>query len=303
MDRAIGVEGLHKWYGELHALKGIDLTVKEGEFFGLLGPNGAGKSTLINTLAGLVKASRGNAYVKSYDVVKDYRHARQSIGVVPQETVQDVFFNVRDLLRIQAGYYGLGRENWLWIEELLTILGLKDKADSYMRALSGGMKRRVMIAQAMVHKPPILILDEPTAGVDVQLRLTLWDFIQKLHARGHTIILTTHYLEEAEALCDRVAIIDKGEVAALDTKEALLAQHAKKHYRVTVRKPPTNLYEGMPLPIEEETDELLVYKFEESAEGFADGLSVIKEQGLDIMDIQVVEPSLEQVFKELTREA
>lgn len=303
MDRAIGVEGLHKWYGELHALKGIDLTVKEGEFFGLLGPNGAGKSTLINTLAGLVKASRGNAYVKSYDVVKDYRHARQSIGVVPQETVQDVFFNVRDLLRIQAGYYGLGRENWPWIEELLTILGLKDKADSYMRALSGGMKRRVMIAQAMVHKPPILILDEPTAGVDVQLRLTLWDFIQKLHARGHTIILTTHYLEEAEALCDRVAIIDKGEIAALDTKEALLAQHAKKHYRVTVHKPPTNLYEGMPLLIEEETDELLVYKFEESAEGFADGLSMIKEQGLDIMDIQVVEPSLEQVFKELTREA
>ncbi len=302
MDVAIRVEGLHKNYGSFQALKGIDLEVKKGEFFGLLGPNGAGKSTLINILAGLTRASQGQAFVQQYDVVKEYRQARQNIGVVPQETVQDVFFNVRDLLRIQSGYYGLGRKNQAWIDELLTILGLEDKANAFMRTLSGGMKRRVMIAQAMVHQPPILILDEPTAGVDVQLRMALWDFIKNLHSRGHTIILTTHYLEEAEALCDRVAIIDKGKIAALDTKDALLAQHAKKHYRVTVGKSSKGSIDALPQPIEE-TEALLVYSFDESAEGFVQGLSIIKEQGLEILDIQILEPSLEQVFNEITRQS
>ncbi|TEA77918.1 ABC transporter ATP-binding protein [Allopusillimonas ginsengisoli] len=205
------------------ALDDVSFTVDHGEFFGLLGPNGAGKTTLISILAGLVSASAGTARVCGHDVQGDFRQARRSLGVVPQEIVYDPFFTVRETLRIQSGYFGL-RNNDDWIDEILLNLGLSDKSDANMRALSGGMKRRVLVAQALVHRPPVIILDEPTAGVDVDLRRTLWDFISRLNKEGHTILLTTHYLEEAEALCGRIAMLKGGRIAALDTMQALLAR-------------------------------------------------------------------------------
>ncbi|WP_417252198.1 ABC transporter ATP-binding protein [Castellaniella sp.] len=205
------------------ALTDVNLSVDHGEFFGLLGPNGAGKTTLISILAGLAHATRGTARVCGYDVVQDFRKARQSLGVVPQEIVYDPFFTIRETLRLQSGYFGL-RNNDNWIDEILENLGLLDKAETNMRALSGGMKRRVLVAQALVHRPPVIILDEPTAGVDVDLRRTLWDFITRLNQAGHTILLTTHYLEEAEALCGRVAMLKAGHIVALDTTQALMAR-------------------------------------------------------------------------------
>jgi ABC-2 type transport system ATP-binding protein len=222
MKPAISIAGVEKHYGGIHALRGVDLEIQQGEFFGLLGPNGAGKSTLINIIAGLTKADAGSVAVLGHDVVSSYRQSRRSLGVVPQELVFDPFFTVREILRIQAGYFGLGRENNLWIEELLAALKLNDKADANMRTLSGGMKRRVLVAQALAHQPKVVVLDEPTAGVDVELRKSLWEFIKGLHKKGHTIVLTTHYLEEAEALCDRIAILNHGEIIALDTKDGLL---------------------------------------------------------------------------------
>ncbi|NYT68313.1 ABC transporter ATP-binding protein [Pusillimonas noertemannii] len=205
------------------ALNDVSLTVEHGEFFGLLGPNGAGKTTMISILAGLAQASSGSASVCGYDVVSQYKQARRSLGVVPQELVYDPFFTVRETLRLQSGYFGL-RNNDDWIDEILANLGLADKAENNMRALSGGMKRRVLVAQALVHRPPVIILDEPTAGVDVDLRRTLWEFISRLNKEGHTILLTTHYLEEAEALCGRIAMLKSGRVVALDTTQSLLAR-------------------------------------------------------------------------------
>lgn len=205
------------------ALRDVSLAIEHGEFFGLLGPNGAGKTSLISILAGLSHATRGSARVCGYDVVEDFRRARQSLGVVPQEIVYDPFFTVRETLRLQSGYFGL-RNNDDWIDEILDNLGLLDKADTNMRELSGGMKRRVLVAQALVHRPPVIILDEPTAGVDVDLRRTLWDFITRLNQAGHTILLTTHYLEEAESLCGRVAMLKSGQIVALDTTQALMAR-------------------------------------------------------------------------------
>lgn len=205
------------------ALSDVSFSVDHGEFFGLLGPNGAGKTTLISILAGLASASSGRAQVCGHDVVTDFRQSRRSLGVVPQEIVYDPFFTVRETLRIQSGYFGL-RKNDDWIDEILSNLGLSDKADTNMRALSGGMKRRVLVAQALVHRPPVIILDEPTAGVDVDLRRTLWEFIARLNREGHTILLTTHYLEEAEALCGRIAMLKAGRIVALDTTQALLAR-------------------------------------------------------------------------------
>lgn len=205
------------------ALRDVSLTIEHGEFFGLLGPNGAGKTSLISILAGLSHATQGSARVCGYDVVDDFRRARQSLGVVPQEIVYDPFFTVRETLRLQSGYFGL-RNNDDWIDEILDNLGLLNKAETNMRELSGGMKRRVLVAQALVHRPPVIILDEPTAGVDVDLRRTLWDFITRLNQAGHTILLTTHYLEEAESLCGRVAMLKAGQVVALDTTQALMAR-------------------------------------------------------------------------------
>jgi len=205
------------------ALSDVSLTIEHGEFFGLLGPNGAGKTTLISVLAGLARATQGRVAVCGYDVESQYALARRSLGVVPQELVFDPFFTVRETLRIQSGYFGL-RSNDAWIDEILANLGLSDKADTNMRALSGGMKRRVLVAQALVHRPPVIVLDEPTAGVDVDLRRSLWEFIARLNQLGHTVLLTTHYLEEAEALCGRIAMLKAGRIIALDRTENLIRQ-------------------------------------------------------------------------------
>ena len=206
------------------ALNDVSFDVKEGEFFGLLGPNGAGKTTLISVLAGLVRPSAGGAKGMGYDVQQQFRQARQSLGVVPQELVYDPFFTVRETLRLQSGYFGL-RNNDDWIDEILFNLGLTDKSEENMRALSGGMKRRVLVAQALVHCPPVIILDEPTAGVDVDLRRGLWELISRLNKKGHTILLTTHYLEEAESMCDRLAFLKHGNLIALDKTEAIMAHY------------------------------------------------------------------------------
>ena len=222
---AIEIRNVKKSYKDLYALKGISLTIEEGEFFGLLGPNGAGKTTLISILAGLARADEGVVRVLGHDVVSDFRMARRSLGVVPQELVFDPFFSVRETLRLQSGYYGLKR-NDAWIDEVMENLDLTAKADVNMRALSGGMKRRVLVAQALVHRPPVIVLDEPTAGVDVELRQTLWKFISRLNGEGHTIVLTTHYLEEAEALCTRIAMLRRGTVVALEQTSALLRRFA-----------------------------------------------------------------------------
>ena len=225
MTFAIQVNQLVKQYPKLTALNQVNFEVKQGEFFGLLGPNGAGKTTLISILAGLARATSGTAQVMGFDVQKDYQQARRALGVVPQELSFDPFFTARETLQWQSGYFGI-KNNRVWIDELLEHLGLTDKADVNMRALSGGMKRRVLVAQALVHRPKVIILDEPTAGVDVELRQSLWTFISRLHREGHTIVLTTHYLEEAEQLCERIAILKKGELVALDRTSTLLQQLA-----------------------------------------------------------------------------
>ncbi len=225
MSCAVSLVDVVKRFGQLTALGGVSLDIARGEFFGLLGPNGAGKTTLISCLAGLLRADSGSLTVLGQDVIRDYREARRLLGVVPQELVFDPFFTVRETLRIQSGYFGI-RKNDDWIDEILSNLDLAGKAEVNMRRLSGGMKRRVLVAQALVHKPPVIVLDEPTAGVDVELRQGLWQFVRRLNGEGHTIILTTHYLEEAEALCGRIAFMKQGRVVALDTPARLRDQHA-----------------------------------------------------------------------------
>ena len=220
---AIALQSITKRYGDFEALRGVNLEIAQGEFFGLLGPNGAGKTSLISIIAGLNRPTSGQARVMGHDVVTDYRAARRALGVVPQELVFDPFFTVRETLRLTSGYYGL-RHNDDWIDEILDQLQLSMKANTNMRALSGGMKRRVLVAQALVHRPPVIVLDEPTAGVDVELRQTLWKFIGRLNQAGHTIVLTTHYLEEAQALCGRIAMLKSGQVVALDHTARLLGR-------------------------------------------------------------------------------
>jgi ABC-2 type transport system ATP-binding protein len=241
---AISFQNVTKTYrgsrGSVHALDDVSFDIEPGEFFGLLGPNGAGKTTLISILAGLTRASSGRVTVHGHDVVGDYAAARFSLGIVPQELVFDPFFTVREALRIQSGYFGVRddkRANDAWIDELLANLGLADKAEANMRQLSGGMKRRVLVAQALVHRPPVIVLDEPTAGVDVELRQTLWQFIARLNKEGHTVLLTTHYLEEAEALCGRLAMLKLGRVVALDRTSALLAGRASTMLRFKMDTP------------------------------------------------------------------
>ncbi|HEU5437549.1 MAG TPA: ABC transporter ATP-binding protein [Telluria sp.] len=221
MTAAIQINQVEKSYKALKALGGVSLTIEQGEFFGLLGPNGAGKTTLISTIAGLIRPDAGNIAIHGHDVVTDFRNARKNLGVVPQELVFDPFFTVRETLRLQSGYFGL-KNNDKWIDEVMENLDLTGKADANMRALSGGMKRRVLVAQALVHKPPVIVLDEPTAGVDVELRQGLWKFISRLNREGHTVVLTTHYLEEAQAMCNRVAMLRGGKVVALDTMKSLI---------------------------------------------------------------------------------
>jgi ABC-2 type transport system ATP-binding protein len=228
---AIEICGVSKAFESVRALIDISLDIPEGEFFALLGPNGAGKTTLISILAGLARADAGTLRVMGHDVVTDYRGARRSLGVVPQELVFDPFFTVRETLQFQSGYFGLSR-NDDWIDEVMAKLDLTNRADFNMRALSGGMKRRVLVAQALVHKPPVIILDEPTAGVDVELRQALWQFIRQLNGDGHTIVLTTHYLDEAEALCSRVGMLKQGKLVALDSTQNLLKASTGAHLRL-----------------------------------------------------------------------
>jgi ABC-2 type transport system ATP-binding protein len=294
---AISFQSVSKTYttgrGSFRALDGVGFDIEEGEFFGLLGPNGAGKTTLISILAGLVRATSGSVLVRGHDVQKDYAQARRQLGVVPQELVFDPFFTVREALRIQSGYFGV-RDNDDWIDELLSSLGLADKATSNMRQLSGGMKRRVLVAQALVHKPPVIVLDEPTAGVDVELRQTLWQFVARLNKEGSTVLLTTHYLEEAEALCSRIAMLKQGRVIALDRTSELLksaasnvlrfktdamlpwaiAQHARITGRI-VQLPAQNAHEVEQL------------------------LAAIREAGVAVEDVEMRKADLEDVFIDL----
>lgn len=301
---AIDIAGLHKHFRHVHALRGINLSVHAGEFFGLLGPNGAGKSTLINILAGLTRADAGHARVCGHDVVADYRQARRALGVVPQEIVFDPFFTVREVLAIQAGYFGLkDAENARWREELLATLMLADKADANMRALSGGMKRRVLIAQALVHRPQVVILDEPTAGVDVELRSSLWAFVRRLHAEGHTIVLTTHYLEEAEALCDRIAIMRDGQVVALDTKQALLGRALRKTLCITTADPIQSLPDTLQLKVRKQVGNTLELSLQKGTDSIPEVLETLRAAGHVVTDLATEQADLEEVFLELTQRA
>ena len=299
VNQVIDIKGLRKNYGPLAAVSGIDLHVSSGEIFALLGPNGAGKSTLINILAGLAKPSSGSIKVTGYDVIQDYQYARRSLGIVPQELVFDPFFNVREMLQFQAGYFGKGRENDDWIDEVIEGLDLKDKANTNMRMLSGGMKRRALIAQALVHKPPVIVLDEPTAGVDVELRKRLWQFIKKLNQKGHTIVLTTHYLEEAETLCSRIAMMDQGKVVALDKTKNLLKRFSAKNLNLRLdlkgKKIPASIQNLM----QNLDHHSISFLIEEIAEvEFIIG--ELKKTKIKILDMELTNSDLENVFLKLT---
>ena len=276
--------------GSLLALDQVSLTIEEGEFFGLLGPNGAGKTTLISVLAGLTRATSGQVRVLGHDVQKDFAQARRSLGVVPQELVFDPFFNVRELLRIQSGYFGI-QNNADWIDELLHSLGLADKANANMRQLSGGMKRRVLVAQALVHKPPVIVLDEPTAGVDVELRQTLWQFIARLNREGHTVLLTTHYLEEAEALCGRIAMLKTGRIVALDKTSDLLkaASSSVLRFKVDAELPPALAQQARI------TGRIVQFPAHDALE-VERYLAAVRQAGLVAHDVEIRKADLEDVF-------
>jgi ABC-2 type transport system ATP-binding protein len=292
---ALRFENVTKTYrgGQVKALGGVSFDIAQGEFFGLLGPNGAGKTTLISILAGLSRASGGSVSVHGHDVVDDYAAARRALGVVPQELVFDPFFSVRETLRIQSGYFGV-RNNDAWIDELLVNLGLADKANANMRQLSGGMKRRVLVAQALVHRPPVIVLDEPTAGVDVELRQTLWQFVARLNREGHTVLLTTHYLEEAEALCGRIAMLKQGRIVALDRTSALLAGTASTMLRF-------KLDTVLPAALADRariTGRIVQIKAHDAAEVEAI-LATLRGAGCQIEDLEIGRADLEDVFLEI----
>ena len=295
MSPAISISGACKRFGALRAVDGVDLEIAEGEFFGLLGPNGAGKTTLINLLSGLARPDGGTLRVMGHDVLKDYREARRSMGVVPQELVFDPFFTVREALEIQSGYFGI-RDNSAWISEILERLGLSPKADTNMRALSGGMKRRVLVAQALVHKPPVIILDEPTAGVDVELRQTLWEFVKSLNAAGHTIVLTTHYLEEAETLCNRIAMLKAGRIVALDTTRNLLKSCGTRALRLRIE--PDRLPEALRARRVSAEPGCHALKFDDFSE-IETILRLLRESGVAVTDLSLPQPDLESVFVDI----
>ena len=279
--------------GTLRALDGVSFDIEAGEFFGLLGPNGAGKTTLISILAGLVRASEGTVRVMGHEVVGDYAAARRSLGIVPQELVFDPFFSVRETLRIQSGYFGV-KHNEAWITELLENLGLADKAGANMRQLSGGMKRRVLVAQALVHRPPVIVLDEPTAGVDVELRQTLWQFVSRLNREGHTVLLTTHYLEEAEALCHRIGMLKQGRLVALDRTSALLAGTASTMLRFKTD-------DALPDAVAAHarvTGRIVQVTAHDAAEVEA-VLATLRGAGVRIEDLEIGRADLEDVFLEI----
>jgi ABC-2 type transport system ATP-binding protein len=283
--------------GPLRALDNVRFEIQQGEFFGLLGPNGAGKTTLISILAGLTRASSGQVRVMGHDVVADYAAARLALGIVPQELVFDPFFSVRETLRIQSGYFGL-HHNDAWISQLLEELGLADKAGANMRQLSGGMKRRVLVAQALVHRPPVIVLDEPTAGVDVELRQTLWQFIARLNREGHTVLLTTHYLEEAEALCSRIAMLKQGRVVALDRTANLLAGTASTMLRFKTDQPLPAALAGQART----TGRIVQLKAHDAAE-VETLLAALRAAEVRVEDLEIGRADLEDVFLEIMQGA
>ena len=290
---AIDIKHVSKHYGALCALADINLTIQTGEFFALLGPNGAGKTTLINVIAGLALANKGTVSVMGHDVINQYPKARQNLGVVPQELVFDPFFTVRETLVIQSGYYGI-KNNSAWIDEIIHHLSLDDKANQNMRTLSGGMKRRVLVAQALVHKPPVIILDEPTAGVDVELRQSLWDFIQQLNQDGHTILLTTHYLQEAEALCNRVAILKQGRMVALDSMQNLIGSVAVGYIlrlKLSVSILPTAL-QKLQICYNKGLHDLKIDDYDQ----IESVLEILRHADIKVVEMQLLHPDLEEVF-------
>ena len=305
-DFAIEARGLEKTYrGDKknppkQALKGIDLLVPRGAFFALLGPNGAGKSTFINILAGLVVKTGGSAAIWGFDVEREPRNARGAIGIVPQEISMDPFFNPFETLEIHAGYYGVPKEQRT-TEDILKAVGLWDKKDAYVRALSGGMKRRLLVAKALVHNPPVLVLDEPTAGVDVELRRQLWEHVRTLHARGVTIVLTTHYLEEAQELCDTIAIINEGEVIALEPTGQILK---RLDHRTLVIHGETDLsavpaqFAGLDVALR--ADNALAITYRSGEQRVEDLLDRARSSGIAIKDLAMEAPDLEDVFVALT---
>ena len=276
--------------GTFKALDDVSFDIQEGEFFGLLGPNGAGKTTLISILAGLLQASSGRIQVQGMDVQTQSAQVRQRLGVVPQELEFDPFFTVREALRFQAGYFGINN-NGAWLDELLECLGLADKANHNMRQLSGGMKRRVLVAQALAHKPPVIVLDEPTAGVDVELRQTLWQFIARLNREGHTVLLTTHYLEEAEALCSRIAMLKQGRVVALDDTSTLLKNASSNVLRF-------KLDEQLPPELAAQariTGRIVQFPANDAAQ-IEHYLAAVRSAGLVAQDVEIRKADLEDVF-------
>ena len=299
---AIRISGLGKTYaGGKRALDGVSLEVGRGQFFGLLGPNGAGKSTLINILAGLVTKSEGTAEIWGFDIDAHPRNAKLSIGVVPQEILFDPFFTPREALEIQAGLYGI-RAAERQTDALLAAMRLTDKANAYARTLSGGMKRRLLVAKAMVHSPPILVLDEPTAGVDIELRQQLWAFLKELHAAGVTVILTTHYLEEAEQLCDRIAIINHGKVIANEPTHQLLARAQEKNVVVTVDRDVTDLPRNTCFSeVTLQGQRSLAITYAKDKVNAGEVLAALQRDGFGIVDVVTKDPDLEDVFLSLVR--
>ncbi|MFZ1851988.1 MAG: ABC transporter ATP-binding protein [Nitrosomonas sp.] len=296
---AIKISNVYKAYGNFPVLRDVNLEIQPGEFFALLGPNGAGKTTLISIIAGLTLATSGSIQVMGHDVVTHYQNARRNLGVVPQELVFDPFFTVREILQIQSGYYGI-KQNSEWIDEILEKLDLSNKANDNMRSLSGGMKRRVLVAQALVHKPPVIILDEPTAGVDVELRQTLWAFIQQLNRAGHTVVLTTHYLEEAETLCTRIAMLKEGQIIALDTAQNLINK-ISHGYIVQLRLQPDALpVELKHLQISRSDDGIIELRMKNYAQ-IEFIMASLRMAEITVQDLRLQQPDLEDVFISLLK--
>ncbi|HEY7809848.1 MAG TPA: ABC transporter ATP-binding protein [Allosphingosinicella sp.] len=299
---ALQIRDLQKTYaGGKRALEGVSLDVPRGQIFGLLGPNGAGKSTMINILAGLVNKTGGSASIWGFDIDKHPRNAKASIGIVPQEIIFDPFFTPRETLEIQAGLYGVPKERRRTLE-LLRAVHLEDKAEAYARTLSGGMKRRLLVAKAMVHSPPILVLDEPTAGVDIELRQQLWEYVRELNNQGVTVVLTTHYLEEAEQLCDRIAIINHGRLIANEETRTLVGMAQEKAVEVTVDRDLT----AAPVAacfdkIELKGERTLAITYRKDQVNAGEVLAALQRDGLGIVDVSTREADLEDVFLNLTR--
>jgi ABC-2 type transport system ATP-binding protein len=298
MTPAIKLDRVAKRFGDFEALAGVSLEIEQGEFFALLGPNGAGKTTIIGIVSGLTRLTSGAAFVMGHDVTREYREARRSLGVVPQELVFDPFLTVRQTLRLQSGYYGI-RDNDPWIDEVMQHLDLTSKADTNMRALSGGMKRRVLVGQALVHKPPVIVLDEPTAGVDVELRQALWRFIRQLNADGHTIVLTTHYLEEAETLCGRIAMLKQGHIVALDSTQNLLRKHSGCY--VELRIDPDRLPESLTTRVTERLEGGAYRLALEDYDELESVMATLRAHAIAVRELEVMQPDLEEVFVQIMR--